>query len=498
MKFGPVEISLRRKDRGVSSGVIGASAPVRSGWPAFIREWNSGSWQRGIEVSNDTALSFHAFYACVTLIAGDVSKLRPKLVEKQPSGIWDEVDSPSFSPVLRKPNAYQNYIQFKEWWTLSKLIHGNAYVLKERDQRQVVTGLYVLDSSRVVPIVTQSGDVYYRLMMDHLSGLQESITVPASEIIHDRMNCFFHPLCGIPPVYASGVAAGQGLSIINDSANFFGNGARPSGVLTAPGVIADETAARLKDHWDAGYTGRNAGKVAVLGDGLKFDALRMNAVDAQLIQQLQYTAAVVCSTFHVPAYMVGVGEMPKHLTVEGMSQLYYSQCLQTHIESMELCLDEGLGIGVGVTVNGRNLGVEMDLEGLLRMDQQTAMTTMVEGVGGGVLAPNEARARMNLKPLPGGNSIYLQQQEYSLEALAKRDANDPFAKPAEAPAVETQANDPASDAAAKEVRALLEKSAADVADLRASIEAERQRHDADAFALKAMASSIKYRELLDV
>ena len=29
-------------------------------------------------------------------------------------------------------------------------------------------------------------------------------------------------------------------------------------------------------------------------------------------------------------------------------------------------------------------------------------------------------------PVEGGNTIYMQQQNYSLEALAQRDANDPF------------------------------------------------------------------------
>jgi phage portal protein BeeE len=44
------------------------------------------------------------------------------------------------------------------------------------------------------------------------------------------------------------------------------------------------------------------------------------------------------------------------------------------------------------------------------------------------LAPNEARRRLNLKPVTGGDTPYLQQQNYSLEALSKRDSkDDPFA-----------------------------------------------------------------------
>jgi hypothetical protein len=44
------------------------------------------------------------------------------------------------------------------------------------------------------------------------------------------------------------------------------------------------------------------------------------------------------------------------------------------------------------------------------------------------MSPNEGRAKFDLKPVAGGDNPYLQQQNYSLEALAKRDAQaDPFA-----------------------------------------------------------------------
>ena len=71
--------------------------------------------------TGESALAHHAVWACITLISCDIGKLRPKLVEQDDDGIWSEFESPAFSPVLRKPNDFQNYIQFKEHWALSKL-----------------------------------------------------------------------------------------------------------------------------------------------------------------------------------------------------------------------------------------------------------------------------------------------------------------------------------------------------------------------------------------
>jgi len=86
-----------------------------------------------------------------------------------------------------------------------------------------------------------------------------------------------------------------------------------------------------------------------------------------------------------------------------------------------MCLDQGLEL------IEKNSGIEFDLAGLLRMDTATQIKTLGEGVGNGIITPNEARQRINLPPLAGGDTAYLQMQNFSLEALSKRDEKeDPF------------------------------------------------------------------------
>jgi len=416
-----------------------SSVDGNRGWWPLIREWDSGFWQRNIEVKYDSVLAFHADFACRTLIASDIAKLRIKLVAKDSNGIWTETSNPAYSPVLRKPNHFQNRIQFMESWVLSKLQKGNAYILKQRDGRGVVVRLYVLDPCLVTPLVSEDGSVFYQLEIDNLSGItnlpDRSLVVPARDIIHDRFNCFYHPLVGLSPIFAGGLAAMHGLSIQNDSTLFFQNGARPGGVLTAPGSIGDETAQRLKAYWDENFTGKNAGKVAVLGDGLKYEAMKAKATDAQLIEQLKWSAEVVCSVYHVPPYKIGVGQLPSYNNVQALNTEYYSQCLQILLEAIELCLDEGLG-------TGENLGTEFDLDGLLRMDSVTQMNFLKEAVGAAVMSPNEARRRVDLPPVTGGASPMIQEQNFSLAAIAKRDAKeDPWGETTPPEPSEPPAND---------------------------------------------------------
>lgn len=431
------------------------AVPLRMGggfWGS-VRESFPGAWQQGVTVDPIGALtSFSAVFACVSRIATDIAKLEAEVKVEGEDGIC--VDAPATSPywaVLRDPNPFQNRIQFFTYWLSCKLLHGNNYALKGRDARGIVTRLFPLDPRRVTPMVTPEGDVYYSLGGSDLARIPVGAVVPASEIIHDRGVTLWHPLMGISPIVACSMSATQGMRIQKNSANFFENMSRPSGMLSGPGVIDDVTATRLKSEWEKNYSGQNVGRLAVLGDGLKYEPMTIPAGDAQLIEQLKWTVEDVARCFGMPLYKIGAGPVPTAGNVEALESQYYSGCLQILVESIELCLTEGLGLGSGSTTGYE---VELDLDGLLRMDSATQIEMLVKASGGAFMAPNEARARQNLSGKPGGDTIYKQQQEYSLEALAKRDAGaDPFgtAKPAPAPVPEPTPADPPPPSASKEV-----------------------------------------------
>jgi HK97 family phage portal protein len=426
------------------------------GWWPVIRESFTGAWQQNVEIRPDLVLAYHAVFACITLIANDVGKLCMRLIqETADEGIWEETASAAFSPFLKHPNHFQNPVQFRETWITSKLRSGNTYALKVRDQRGVVIAAYVLDPCRVKPLVSPDGLVFYELTQDNISGVEDTVVVPQSEIFHDRMNCLFHPLVGLSPIFACGLAATQGLAAQNNSTNFFQNMSRPGGILIAPGPIKPDKAREMKILWDESFGGANAGKTAVLGDGVKYQTIAMTAAEAQMIDQLKWSAEVVCSCFHVPPFKLGFGPVPTY-SAETMNQIYYSDCLQSLIEQYENVVSYGLGLDE--PKDGRNLWAELDLDDLIRMDSATQVKVLADGVTGSIFTPNEARKKANKRPLTGGNTVYLQQQQFSIEALNERDQADPFAKPSTPapalPAPQAQATDEPPDDAARSLEFL--------------------------------------------
>jgi HK97 family phage portal protein len=450
MQLLGLEINIRRKAvalRPLSSG--------RDGWWPIVRESFTGAWQQNVDLRGETLLTNPTVFACVTRISQDIGKLRLRLVVQSASNadIWTPTTNPAYSPVLRKPNHYQTSTKFVEQWISSKLIWGNTYVLKRRDARGVVTALYPLNPPYVTVLVASDGAVFYQLRRPDFDfagiwpeNTGEDIIVPAREMIHDRINCLFHPLVGLSPLYAAGMPALLGSTILRTSTQFFATGSRPSGTLSSQNEITQEQADKMQQRWQQGFGGpENTGKVAVLGFGLKYDPLTQTAVDAQLNEQAGQTEIDICKCFGMPVALLNTTKGAPYGNHEQLVQLYHDECLQTHIVGTETALDEGLNIDL--PVNGTQYGTEFDIDDLYWMDTATRTKAAADSVGSGVLSPNEARLKyFGLGPVKGGDSPMVQQQYYSLAALAERDADQPFSKPTPAPpAVEPAPELEASD-----------------------------------------------------
>jgi HK97 family phage portal protein len=409
-----------------SSSLVGVSeSRGLAWWWPLVREATTGAWQRNEEIQLDNALANPTLYACVTLIATDFAKMRPRLMSLDSDGIWTEFQNTAHSPILRQPNHFQTWFQFAEWWVTSKLTHGNAYALKRRDNRRVVDALYLLDPTRVKLLQAPDGSYFYELEPNNGLGrpdTDDAVIVPASEIIHDVMSPLFHPKLGVSPIFAAGWPALLARYITNNAGKLFQNGSAPGGIITAPGNISKETAQRVKEYVESGFSGDNFGAIMVLGDQMAYTPAGMaSAVDSQLIEILRWADEQIAKCFHMPLFKVG-GPLPPYSSVEAVTQIYYSDCLQAHATSFEQVFSSGLELPLGMSIS-------LDIEDLNRMDSATQMEIATKGVQGSVLTPNEARHRFDRKPLKGGDTVYLQQQNYSLAALAERDAqDDPFGK----------------------------------------------------------------------
>lgn len=434
-----------RKKPGKTPLGVGVSATMFPGGDGlFVREPYTGAWQDNKSLIGQSGmLASSAVFACVDLISSDVSKLRIKYV-KLTTGVWLESPAPRYTVVLNKPNHYQTRQQFIKAWLSSKLLWGNAYILKTRNSMGAVIAMEVLNPRYVIPMVAPDDSVFYQVTMSPLQvSPLEAVVIPAADIIHDRGITAWHPLVGVSPLVACSTSATMGSNIAVNSAAFFGNAARPSGVLTAPGALSQEQADKAKASWAAANSGTNTGNVAVLAGGLTYSSMTMTSTDAQLIEQLKWTVEDVARCYHVPLHKLGAETASRPAASAAIYEgMYYSDCLQAHIEGIESLLDDGLSVPDGQ-------GTELDTGALMRMDAAAQHQANAMAVGAGIMTPNEARSTTGLPPVKGGDTPYLQVQNYALSALAARDAAGP---PTNGPAptdtttpTEVDSNDGSSD-----------------------------------------------------
>lgn len=406
---------------------INTAKPVRSvgSWKPLVHEPFTGAWERNQELQLTDSLTSYAVFACISLISKDVGKL-PIIARTEENGVKTNIKFKGLD-VINKPNKYQTRQQFLESWINSKAANGNAYIYKIRDVYGDIEQLIVLDHNTTTACVDPEGEIFYRINEDPLNNSSEQILVPASEIIHDRQNTLYHPLVGLSPIIACSLPSSTGQNIQKYANKFFGNDARPSGILSTNEDISEEDAEKMKSGWDRQYANGGEGGVALVSGGITYQALSVPAADSQMIEHLKLSSEIVCTTFNVPAFKIGIGAAPSG-SVEYLNSKYYSDCLQSYIESIENLLNESLDIP-------SNVILEFDLRSLFRMDSNSQMTYLKEATGSGIFSPNEARAILGYQPVDGGESPMIQQQNYSLQALARRDSKeDPFSKEAlEAP-----------------------------------------------------------------
>lgn len=180
------------------------------GW---MRAFGVGFQDFAPRANQDNIHSFFAVFACVSKIAHDISKL-PLLTKVKQKDIWVEK---AVADYLVRPNPYQTVQQFFECWLSSKLLNGNAYIYKQHDIKGSVNALYVLNADLVQPMIDETGAVWYQVGGDKLANIQYTALFAAEDIIHDRWNCFYHSLVGLPPIMACNIAAGNGLAIQESS-----------------------------------------------------------------------------------------------------------------------------------------------------------------------------------------------------------------------------------------------------------------------------------------
>jgi len=289
------------------------------------------------------------------------------------------------SRLMRRPFTRGTPFKLKAHIGVEAGVYGEALLVKERPgPGRPPVGLWPVPMHLVDVIEDESGPIAYRV---RVGGVQ--VVLPPEEVVHFELPGG-SPLRPLARTLALEDAAAewQGQS--------FQNGMTKRGAFVTEQRITDAAFPRLRAELEQLYTGvENAGKIALLEQGLKFQEIGTSAVDADLLGQRKLSREEVCAAYDLNPALLGFTQANYGATVEHRRALFDS--IATDLVMIEETLQVQL---VDPEPSWDGLFVEFDTNEMLRPDPEQRARTHLMNQQSGVNSINERRRVENLPPIP--------------------------------------------------------------------------------------------------
>lgn len=316
------------------------------------------------------------------------------------------MEHPLYFLLHDEPNKEMTSFVFRETLMTHLLLWGNAYAQVIRNGKGEVIALYPLMPNRMEVNRTDKGQLYYQYTTssDDAPTVEGSTAVLMPEDVLHIPGLGFDGLVGYSPIAMAKNAIGLAIATEEYGAKFFANGAAPSGVLEHPGTIKDPQ--RVRDAWMSQFSGsRNAGKVAVLEEGMKYTPISISPEQAQFLETRKFQINEIARIFRVPPHMVGDLEKSSFSNIEQQSLEFVKYTLDPWVIRWEQSLQRTLLS----SEEKKRYYFKFNLEGLLRGDYASRMTGYATARQNGWMSANDIRELENLDRIPAelGGDLYL-------------------------------------------------------------------------------------------
>ena len=375
----------------------------------FFDAVGHGRSDAGVVVSPNSALGHGPVWQAVNILAGDVGQLPFRKMRRERVGEGDnqrwatEKDDTHWADFLLRdaPNDVQTPGQFKETMMAWALLWGNAFAYIDRPGTPDAQ-LIPMRPDRVShePI---GGGKYRVWYVDDVTGRREEFM--NRELFHIR-GLSTDGIWGLSAVQTAKNVIGHGLALQQHGDSVFKNAARPSGYLRKPeGSMSPEARANLRKEWDSIHSGsHNAGRVAVLWEGMEFHQMSMSNEDAQWLEGRKLDREFIASLFNLPAFKLNALENSAvRANLEEQNRDYFNTSLARWTNKFAEEASRKL-----LSIKERRSNQHFFKwfpESFLRGDTKTRFESYSTAIASRWMSPNEVREREDMNPYDGGDAF---------------------------------------------------------------------------------------------
>lgn len=388
---GLIPAAWRPKPRFEDNTPIGQ--PIAGLVQGYVSPWA----ESGIQVTPTNARESPTVFACVRLISTSIARMEWRVFAADETGAPRPMPRhPLWRLLNDEPNPYMSGFTFRESMLTDCLLFGNAYAYIERDASARPVALQKLRPDLVyVARGTDNAPVYH-----YAAGTGGGSRVLQGFDVFHLSGPGSDGLLGDPTIYLAREVIGLEIVTTKFVSRFFQNGGRPAGALTTPGTLSPEALDRLRQSWQALHSGAdNAGRVAILEAGMKFEKMSIDPDEAQLLELRSYCREQIAAAFGVPPHLVGDSAKQSYASAEQADMEYVKHCLGAWASRLERETARKL------IVNQPDVSTRISFDELLRGDMQARFTSYNTALQSGFLTINEVRAREGLPPVDGGDRV---------------------------------------------------------------------------------------------
>lgn len=359
-----------------------------------------GAAASGKNVTEETAIQLSTVYACVRVIAETIASLPLNVYEADGKGGSRIAQDHELEYLLHdSPNAEMTSFQWREQMMTQILLRGNSYSQIVRSGMTKILSIYPLISANMTVDREESGELKY----EYADAGGDTIQLRPEEVLHIA-GLGFDGIMGYSPIALMKTTLGLTLAAEEYGSKVFSNGATPSGVLTHPGRPKNMEAVR--NSWNRAYGGSaNAGKVAILEEGMKFERIAMPNNEAQFLETRKFQVSEICRMYRVPPHMVGDLEHATFSNIEHQSISFAVHTIRPWLVRIEQAMNKAL-----IPENDRGkFFVKFNMDGLMRGDYKSRMEGYAIARQNGWMSADDIRDLENLNPIgeENGGNLYL-------------------------------------------------------------------------------------------
>lgn len=377
--------------------LLGAASTSGTASPAqWLVDWVRGGepTAAGVPVDETRALTYSAFWFGVRLIAEAVASLPLIVYRRLPGGGKERSpNDPLYALLHDEPNPEMTSMVFRETLQAHVVTWGNAYAEIQRDGAGNPMYLWPLLPNTVAPERNGSGQLRYRLRQP---GAADRF-IAAADVLHVP-GLGFDGLTGYSVVRMARQSIGLGLACERFGATFFGNGAKPSGILAHPGNPPKPARDEFRDGWTKGHSGENANKTGILWGGWTYTNIGIPPEDAQFLESRAFQREEVGLWLNIPPFKLGVSKAATYASVEQFALDFVTHTIRPWLVRWE---GEYLRKLVAPELR-REVVVEHLVDGLLRGDVASRTAALQMQFLNGAISQDEWREIENRNPIPGG------------------------------------------------------------------------------------------------